>query len=567
MLFPLSKFTYDMNLKLSMSHNPDDKIVIVGIDDASMQKYGIFPWDRKLYIPLIQNLENSGAKVIAFDIIFDTESKDKTSDTALANEFAKYNNIVLPSYGEMPSSPTKSNELVTARNFTRPLPIFAANTKTGHINRLADSDGKIRKSWLMINDQDKPMYSMAYTVSELYGKDASGYLNKHPQTQMYIKYDGNSKDFTTLSFAKVAEGAYSPDTFKDKIVLIGFTGPGYDESITPVERNMKLVYVHANIISQLLSGEYITYVSMPFIFFLNLIAIALVIFLAWKFNSTLSAMLTLGIMVLLALGQYLLFSGTGIFFDVVYIILALFVTYLVNVSIKAYRTMKEKEHITRQFGRYISPDLVSQIVKEQIDIKLGGILKDISILFLDIRGFTPMSEKLNPEEVVDVLNNLFNMVTKNVLKNKGTIDKFIGDAAMVIFNAPLELPDHEYHAVKTALDIQKDMEEIAHEILAKYEVELAIGIGVNCGQAVIGNIGSYLRLDYTAIGDNVNTAARLESNAGRREIYVSEETYERTKDKFVYEYVKEAYMKGKTIPIKIYKAVSVLNDEQLERAF
>ena len=177
-----------------------------------------------------------------------------------------------------------------------------------------------------------------------------------------------------------------------------------------------------------------------------------------------------------------------------------------------------------------------------------------------------MSEKLSPEEVVDVLNNLFNMVTKNVLKNKGTIDKFIGDAAMVIFNAPLDLPDHEYYAVKTALDIQKDMEEIAREILAKYEVELAIGIGVNSGQAVIGNIGSYLRLDYTAIGDNVNTAARLESNAGRGEIYVSEAAYERTEDKFVYEYVKEAYMKGKAIPIKIYKAVSVLTAEQLERA-
>lgn len=235
----------------------------------------------------------------------------------------------------MPNTPTKTNELVTANNFTRPLPMFAEHSQTAHINRLADSDGKIRKSWLIVKDRDKPMYSLAYSVSQLYGQDVSGYLGKHPQTQMYIKYDGNSKDFTTLSFAKVAEGEYGPDIFKDKIVLIGFTGPGYDESITPVERNMKLVYVHANIISQLFSGEYINYVPMVTVFLLSLIAIVLVIVLAWKLNSTLSAMLTLGIMVLLALTQYLLFSGTGIFLDVVYIILALFVTYLVNVSVKA----------------------------------------------------------------------------------------------------------------------------------------------------------------------------------------------------------------------------------------
>jgi adenylate cyclase len=134
---------------------------------------------------------------------------------------------------------------------------------------------------------------------------------------------------------------------------------------------------------------------------------------------------------------------------------------------------------------------------------------------------------------------MFDMITNQVLANRGTIDKFIGDAAMILFNAPLDVPHHEYCAVKTAYDIQNGMKSVQTDILAKYGVEVSIGIGINTGNVVVGNIGSYLRVDYTAIGDAVNTAARIESNAAANQILVSEETYQRTKDYFRYREVTE----------------------------
>src|SRR5690606_31274095 len=218
--------------------------------------------------------------------------------------------------------------------------------------------------------------------------------------------------------------------------------------------------------------------------------------------------------------------------------------YFVNIAIKTYFETKQKQFITKQFGRYISPELVKQIAKSDVELPLGGVNKELSILFLDIRGFTTLSEKLRPEEVVDFLNTMFDMITNQVLKNNGTIDKFIGDAAMILFNAPLDVPHHEYYAVKTAVDIQAGMNQVRTEIWDKYQVEVSVGIGINTGEVVVGNIGSYLRVDYTAIGDHVNTAARIEANTSANQILVSESTYERTKEYFSYNFVGEKMMKG-----------------------
>jgi adenylate cyclase len=150
---------------------------------------------------------------------------------------------------------------------------------------------------------------------------------------------------------------------------------------------------------------------------------------------------------------------------------------------------------------------------------------------------------------------MFNLITAKALENHGTIDKFIGDAAMILFNAPLDVEHHEYYAVKTAYDIQKGMVQAREEIMEKYGVTISVGIGINTGQVVVGNIGSYLRVDYTAIGDNVNTAARIESNTTANQVLVSDVTYERTKEYFEFNYVGEKMMKGKTVPVKLFEVI------------
>lgn len=555
LLNPLSNFFYDIDSKFSASHKPNDKIVVVGIDEYSMTKLGVFPWDRKTYIPFLENLEESKAKVIAFDILFNSKSAEE-SDLLFANELKKYNNIILPSYADLPTTPTNINNMIVAKNLNNPLSIFKTNP--AHINTLFDSDGVIRRAFLELRYSDSSIYQFAYKACEIAGYNVSQFLNYHPQKQIYIKYNGQMDDFKTISFVKVMEGDYPEDLFKDKIVLIGFTSPGYDEAITPINRNMKLVYAHANIVSQLLNDEYIYDIDQWLIFLFILIITIITIFLTWRMTSVKSIIFVFGISIFLSIFQYYIFSEKGVFLNFIYIIFTLLLVYLLNISLKSYFNIKEKEFITRQFGRYISPDLVKQIVQNQIDIKLGGITKDITILFLDVRGFTTMSEKLSPKEAVNILNLMFDMVTKNVLNNKGTIDKFIGDGAMVLFNAPLDLAEHEYLAVKTAIEIQSDMERITDEVFRNYEKELGIGIGINTGLAVVGNMGSFLRLDYTAIGDNVNIASRIESNSRSKDIFVSESTYERTKDRICYEFVNEFLMKGKTIPIKVYRAKGFL---------
>jgi adenylate cyclase len=238
---------------------------------------------------------------------------------------------------------------------------------------------------------------------------------------------------------------------------------------------------------------------------------------------------------------------------------AVILAYLVNIAIKTYFETKNKNFITKQFGRYISPELVKEIASSDREIALGGINKELSILFLDIRGFTTLSEKLQPAEVVDFLNTMFNLITEKALENHGTIDKFIGDAAMILFNAPLDVPNHEYYAVKTAYDIQRGMEDVRNRIKEKYNVVVSVGIGINTGEVVVGNIGSYLRVDYTAIGDHVNIAARIESNTTAHQILVSESTYDRTKEHFEYNFAGEKMMKGKSVALKLFEVTELKN--------
>lgn len=547
---------YDYNMKQAMSHAPHEDIIVIDIDQESLDLIGTFPWPRDTYIPLLEAL--SEAKVVAFDITFRTTSEDPAVDEAFSSELAKHDNVIIPSFVELEnffSKETKvtKDQLIKGQSLLTAIPSIASAAKTAHINAVLDDDGVIRRTWLMLDSPEGKIPSLAYQVADMYGADVKHFLNDHPQTEMAIKYDASTKDFMNIPFYMVLNGEVPPETFKDRIVFIGMAAAGDDARPTPVENHMYLVYAHANIVNQLLHNEKITTVDMLLVLAIMLIVLVLTIWYTWRLKPLFGISLVILIFIVLLYGQLLLFTNKLIYLPVVYPLAALLATFLVNMATKTYFETKQKQFITRQFGRYISPELVNQIAKSEMELPLGGVNKELSILFLDIRGFTPLSEKLRPEEIVDFLNMMFDMITNQVLKNDGTIDKFIGDAAMILYNAPLDVPHHPYCAVKTAYDIQQGMIQVRKEIMEKYGVEVSIGIGINTGEVVVGNIGSYLRVDYTAIGDNVNTAARIESNAEANQVLVSESTYERTKDYFDFAFVGEKMMKGKTTGIKLYE--------------
>lgn len=561
----LANQAFDFNLKQSMSGEPHEDIVVVGIDTESIKSVGPYPWDRKIYAELIDRLERAGAKVIGFDIEFYSESNNPQSDQRFAEALSKYKNIVLPSHADVENDfdrtmKIKEGEMITAPKVEQPIPLFRQYVNRAHINAAFDTGGTIRTNWLQINTPEGVFPSLSLAMAQLAGIDVSKYVNapalhNRPKSEMYIKWDANELDFETIPVSRVLSGTIPPDTFKDRMVLIGYTAPGSDEGITPVEEHMHLVYAHANILNQILKQQWIQPANETVTVALAVLMILLYGFLTWRLKPIAGVVVIFAVSVLLFAGQYLSFAYSDFYIDTTGAVVSGIISYLVNIAMKAYFETKQKNYITKQFGRYISPDLVKEIAKSDSEIRLGGISKELTIMFLDVRGFTPLSEKLKPEEVVDFLNMMFNLITERALENHGTIDKFIGDAAMILFNAPLDVEHHPYCAVKTAYEIQKGMEKVRADVLEKYGVTISVGIGINTGDVVVGNIGSYLRVDYTAIGDNVNTAARIESNTSPNQILVSESTYERTKSYFDYEYAGEKLMKGKSMPLKLYEAI------------
>ncbi|MFC4306268.1 CHASE2 domain-containing protein [Cohnella boryungensis] len=579
-LQPINHLLLDYNMKQAADHTPDSRIVMVAIDDTSLAELGRFPWDRAVYAPFLANLNTEGnlPKAIAFDIIFSEASDNPDSDMAFAEALASYPNVILPVTGIMgdlfSTSVAKKDEYIQAQAVAKPYELFAELTQQAHINRVVSKDSLIRQTWLNIQGpQGEIIPSLAWKAAEMAGADLSAYADLTDPAKtgepvakntITIDYQLTTDDFLTVSFVDVLNGALPPDLFKDAIVFVGFTAVGLasdggqDTGASPIEKNFKLMYAHANIVNQLLEGTKVSFLPNGAELAMTFLLFMLFVLLPWRLKNVYSILVFLAVLAGLLYGQYALYQTNALHSNVVYAMLAIILAYLANVSLKSYMDSVQKSFVTRQFGRYISPDLVKQIVAQHIEIKLGGDLKRITILFLDIRGFTPLSEKLAPSELVDTLNTMFNMITETTLRNSGTIDKFIGDAAMILFNAPLDVEEHERMAVKTAFEIQQGMKKIRDEIMDKYQCEVNVGIGIHTGNVVVGNIGSYLRVDYTAIGDNVNIAARIESQTLKGQVHVSQEVYDATKAFFLYDEGEERMFKGKSLPIRVYEVLGMI---------
>ena len=225
----------------------------------------------------------------------------------------------------------------------------------------------------------------------------------------------------------------------------------------------------------------------------------------------------------------------------------------------------KRRRVIGAFKKYVAPEVVDELAKKgDFSIKLGGEKKDVAVLFVDIRGFTPMSEGLMPEEVVEILNEYLNLTTNAIFKNKGTLDKFIGDATMAIFNAPFDLDDYVFRSVCTAMDIAKGSHALNDKLQERFGRSVSFGIGVHCGDAVVGNIGCEHRMDFTAIGDTVNTAARLESNAARGQILISKEVYERVKDRVDANAIGAIPLKGKSQEVFVYQLNEIKTEKRID---
>lgn len=561
-------------------------VVIIGIDDKTVDKMDQpLTWSRNVYARLLENLSDESNKpyVVGFDTLF-TGSKrmyeDDESDEAFS-EAAKENGHVVTGINlifdqdnmYIDDKADKDINYLNVKKTYYPYDELKNVTVGGVVNSLPCSDGYIRQLFTYVeNEEGRQLDSFALAVLKEYsqtsGIEIPDYNSREENLYRFTFSTDPQDGITEFSFLDVYEGKIDAAYFDKSIVLVGAYASGLsDDFRIPgsmwTGKNMYGVEIHANMIISLLDENIQTRPE-------NMLLYSIIMSLIMGVIAYLLIRMSMGfeIVVSLVLGVfyfgfcYFMYEVFNRNFDIFFFVFELI---LIDIGYIIFHYLSEyisRNKINRAFRMYVAPEIVDEVSKDRnFELQLGGRNKDIAVLFVDIRGFTTMSESLKPDEVVEILNEYFDIITKAVFNNKGTLDKFIGDAAMAVFNSPFDLDDYVFRAVNTAKEIAEGSVALSQRLKERFGRTVSYGIGVNCGEATIGNIGSKFRMDYTAIGDTVNTASRLESNAKAGEILISEEVKNRLKDRIMTEPVGEIPLKGKQIGVFVHKVVSVNEDK------
>lgn len=573
----------DKSVEDFLYHNPtgvSEKIKIIKIDERSISELGAYEsWDRDMYARLVETLcvsDEIKPAVIGFDILFSSEYGDE-ADKHFARVCEEQGNVLCAfSYVfEREAVTDEQGNLIVSnlavQETVNPYPELYAATRHGFANALQDADdGVIRSSMLYFpfdstSDSGRE-YSFDSEIYRMYCQWAGRQAELPPDKSVItFRYSGGIGDYENVSLCDVINGNVPAAAFDDCIVLVGAYAAGMmDAYYVPSDRSTQMygVEIHANVIQALLEERYISFVPAWLSALTTAIIVGLVCFLCSKL-SVAKAIILCGTMTVLSFGAgYISFDLGGFSGNITVLPAAMVCIGIYHTTAHYYAANRAKRQIERAFKKYVAPQVVSEIAKSgNYELKLGGENRDIAVLFVDIRGFTPLSESLEPEQVVNILNSYLKLTASCIFKHGGTLDKFIGDATMAVFNAPFDTEDYVYKAVATAWDIAQGGEAIEKEFVGQYGKKVGFGVGVNCGPAVVGNIGSDFRMDYTAIGDTVNTAARLEANAPAGTVYISDSVYERIKDRITVEEVGEIPLKGKSKGVFVY-SVKGLNERE-----
>jgi adenylate cyclase len=561
----LEQQSNDLLYRGQESNYPSDtsqKIVIVAIDDASLAELGRFSsWPRTRYTELVDFLNKSQARIIAFDILFSEASPD---DAGLAAAIKSAGNVILPYAGTAGSDGTGGSSLI------KPLPIFEASAlATGHAFMAPDDDGVLRKLPVLLPQDSGYAASLALTTVSKYLRRAQVYDSlpdgKHlamagreiplQDYGMLINYADNpaAGAFKTVPFADVLRGAVSPDVFKDKIVLVGITALGFGDTYwTPMGRALSGVEIHANAVGTILSGHFLRPAS-PLVMYTSIMLLALICGLAVSRFRVIWSALSIVFLCLAYFMCAFYFFGQGRLLDIFYPPLSLVLAFIGVNLYHVTMERREKGEIARTFGRYVSPSVATKILStvNEGSLELGGEECPVTVLFADARNFTGFCEKTGPHMLVSTLNRYLSVIIEAILKHNGMVNKFGGDSIMAVWNAPIVCPEHALYAVKAAVKAQEEISALQANIPDLPRMEF--GIGINSGRAIAGNMGSLERLEYSLIGDTVNTAARLSAVAPGGRVWTGTGTFEYVQTHFEMVPLGPLMLKGKGELIYAYE--------------
>lgn len=598
---------YDLNFQfrgpVTLDHSD---VVVVAIDQQTTDSLA-FPFDRKHYATVIYKLDKLGARHIVFDIDFSSVGISPSSDSLLYEAVLETEKVILSAKIDMRYQTGIKDPIVSMK---RPVPqVTPSGTELGLINDIVDLDGTIRNYPLFITARDTNFLSLGlkiyagiheFNTDSIYFTESGNFrygtleIPSHANFTM-LNYYGPAGIFPTYSFIDVLNGTYDFDDllaglseeeiailaeagaidlmedspFKDKTVMIGASAEDLqDNKFTPYRSSENLrktpgVEVHANAVQMLEDGRFISAVSLNWIL-LTVLIFSLMTFMTDKYLGPWKGLISAVILLIAVsgLGLYL-FTRWGIWLERVPLILTIVIGYPTNLVIRVIQTQQEKAMLRGMFGRYLPESVVEHLIANPGQLQLGGERRRMSVLFTDIAGFTTVSEKLEPEELVALLNVYLTSMTNIIQENEGIIDKYEGDLIMAEFGAPVWMEDHAARCCRAALGMQAKLAEMRKMWKKEGKDELESRVGVNTGEMIVGNMGSQKVFDYTVMGDAVNLSSRLEGankSYGTR-IMIGYQTYLDVKNDFVTRPLDFLRVKGKNEPVEVFELVAESDDE------
>jgi len=553
----------------------DPRVSLIGIDEETLSAYGSMEeWGRDKLADIINVLTEdpeNAPKVIAVDIGVYSH-KDPEVDRKLVDAVRKAGNVVFVSAASFGNVVR-----VEGNNYTAALEVLnveepfdelkEAALGVGHSNIFLDEDGYARHALASVTKDGEQIDSFSAVIAESYLGSIDPRF-KQLNSRFYIEYTGLAGDYygaigNGLSFKRVLEKEIPAAVFKNGIVFIGAYASGMQDryyTSTNKSQLMNGVEIQANATAQTLNGRYFTEIGTAGRLILVILFGALSGLILYMVNYRKGMVLAFLIAAAYVVFGVVLYHSFCIILPILSPVLVMILPCIIRTVIEYLNLYQERQRLVSNFSRYLPQSVAEKVAQKategQEENAFPGEQKEIAVMFVDIRGFTPMAESMEPEQIAHMINSFLSVTTAAVFKYGGTIDKFIGDCTMALFNAPLEQEDYEFKAVCAALDIQRQIGSIPVDPDDPSKV-VRVGIGIDCGSSIVGNVGTRFRMDYTAIGNAVNVASRMEGMAGPGEILVSGNVYRKTCDRVEYAHRGTVLLKGKTVPTDVYRVIGL----------
>lgn len=551
-LYPLGAFiddySYDLFFDLRGEESAKHNIVIVAVDESSFEEINMqWPWPRSLHAKLTDALFAAGVKTVAYDILFSEPSED---DASFGASIAANKNVVLvndinvlidPHYGYEQIKLVEPNNLISHSKNSALL---------GFANMRTEPDGFIRR--LNVEYEDINPFSLvaARNYADLMRLSLKEIPQKQYEEGRWINFLGGPRTIKTISYYQALDpDLYLPENYlKDALVFIGFatasestSGMGViDHYPAPFTRwgggYFPGVEIHAQAAAGFLESDFIERLDFDTVFLAG-IALSVLTGLIVVYLQVMSGTIFLVVFISLCLGvMFFAFTENRLYVSPVMLLFPLCCIYILNPFFQYIRSLKQRRFLRTAFSTYLAPQVVKQILNNPGKLTLGGEELEATIFFLDIKGFTSMSEKLTPKELLEVVNRILGDFSEIILEHEGMIDKFIGDCIMASWGMPLPQEDHANRAVKAACQMLELLPTIKEREIKNTGTEVSFRIGISTGSVIAGNVGGGQRFNYTALGNDVNLAARLESlnKYYGTNVLISESTAQRLNESGVY---------------------------------